>query len=98
MIRTSSLTAMALAVALLAAGKASPAPADSAEPVLGVLTEYDRVNLEKNLRWVLARERKLRDTEKSVDRPARRPLVAVFADAGVWHVGACSIVEALENE
>jgi glutamine amidotransferase-like uncharacterized protein len=52
------------------------------------MTEWDRVNLERNLRWILARER------AGEGRSAR---VGVFADAGVWHVGARSIVEALEG-
>ena len=51
------------------------------------LGEWDRINLEQNLRWILARERAA---------PAVKPRVGVFADAGVWHVGAKSIVDALE--
>lgn len=51
------------------------------------LVEADRVELEKNLRWMLARERVL-------SQPVAR--VGVFADAGVWHVGARSVVDALE--
>jgi hypothetical protein len=53
------------------------------------MTEWDRINLERNLRWIVSRE-----------RAARHNLarVGVFADAGVWHVGAWSIVEALEQK
>jgi glutamine amidotransferase-like uncharacterized protein len=54
------------------------------------MTEWDRINLERNLRWILARERVVGD--------ARVARVGVFADAGVWHVGARSIVEALESQ
>jgi glutamine amidotransferase-like uncharacterized protein len=53
------------------------------------MTEWDRINLERNLRWILARER--------AARVGDRPRVGVFADAGVWHVGARSIVDALEG-
>lgn len=60
--------------------------------VPGFVSEYDRINLEKNLRWILERERKIASGKEP------KPRLAVFADAGVWHVGACSIVEALENE
>jgi glutamine amidotransferase-like uncharacterized protein len=59
------------------------------------MTEWDRVNLERNLRWVLARERA--DRVRPEPRLPGRP-VGVFADAGVWHVGARSIVEALEKK
>ena len=53
------------------------------------MAEWDRINLERNLRWILSRERVTRHG---------RAKVGVFADAGVWHVGAWSIVEALEKE
>ncbi len=51
--------------------------------------EKDRRNLELNLRWIVTR---LRNTENH--KPAT---VGVYADAGVWHLGARSIVEALES-
>ncbi len=54
-------------------------------PVPGLLVA-DHAELEQNLRWMLARERATRP-------PAR---VGVFADAGVWHLGARSLVEGLE--
>lgn len=57
-------------------------------PVAG-LTEWDRVNLERNLRWTLARARA---------KPTAPVRVGVFADAGVWHPGARSIVDALEAD
>ena len=47
------------------------------------------MNLEQNLRWIIERER------AGTGRTAR---VAVFADAGVWHLGVRSIVAALEAE
>lgn len=53
------------------------------------LSDWDHRNLELNLRWILQRERQA---------AARKAKVAVFADAGVWHVGARSIVAALEQE
>ena len=52
------------------------------------MTEWDRINLERNLRWILARER--------LAKVGDGPRVGVFADAGVWNVGARSIVGALE--
>lgn len=71
-----------LLVLLLVVGASS-----AAEPAL---SEASRVELELNLRWMLQRER---DAEKKV--PAR---VGVWADAGVWHIGAKSIVSALEGD
>lgn len=74
---------------LLAASAADDGPARVDAVAAVGMTEWDRVNLERNLRWIIARER------------AARPVVArigVFADAGVWHVGARSIVEALEAQ
>ena len=50
---------------------------------------YDHANRERNLRWILNRERA---------RPSNRKVRAcVFADAGVWHIGAKSIVDSLEE-
>lgn len=57
------------------------------------VADYERDNTERNLRWMLERERRA-SGEK--ERTARR--VAVYADAGVWHPGARSVVEALERE
>ncbi|MHC4403571.1 MAG: BPL-N domain-containing protein [Planctomycetota bacterium] len=51
--------------------------------------ERDRRNLQLNLRWIIAR---LRSTDNH--KPAA---VGVYADAGAWHVGARSIVKALES-
>jgi hypothetical protein len=56
------------------------------------MTEWDRLNLERNLRWMLVRERAPADS-----RPGRAR-VGVFADAGVWHVGARAIVVAPEGQ
>ncbi len=65
----------------------------SEEPttVQGYLSEYDRTNLEQNLRWILERER-------TTPKDAPKSRIAVYVDAGVWHLGAKSIVEALEKE
>jgi len=43
----------------------------------------DRLNLELNLRWMLARQRS--------GRSDPRARVGVYAEAGAWHVGARSI-------
>ena len=48
-------------------------------------------DLELNLRWMLDRARAAKP-----DAAAAR--VGVWADAGVWHVGARSVVAALETE
>lgn len=59
-----------------------------AVPIAG-MGEWSHQNLERNLRWMLLRE----------GRPVpAAPRVAVFADVGVWHVGARSIVESLERD
>src|SRR5262245_59326830 len=58
-------------------------------PSLG-LTEPFRVNLEQNLRWMLARERKAA-AAKGNRIAGEPPRVGVFAAAGVWHLGARSI-------
>jgi glutamine amidotransferase-like uncharacterized protein len=60
-------------------------------------TELYRLNLEENLRWILARERANRQ-DLSGECSDVVPRVGVFADFGVWHLGARSIVEALERE
>jgi putative intracellular protease/amidase len=51
----------------------------------------DHRNHARNLRWILARER-----ARTPGDPA--PRVGVLADAGAWHVGARSIVDALERD
>ncbi len=53
------------------------------------MTHDDLANLGANREWIQERER-MRDP-----RPDER--VAVFADAGVWHEGATSVVSALES-
>ncbi len=50
------------------------------------LKPRERQNLERNLTWIIAR--------LSAKRHAK---VAVYADAGVWHLGAKSVVESLEK-
>ena len=63
------------------------AAAGPTQPVPANLLDVERINLERNLRWILERER----------RTLPRAKVGVYADAGVWHPGARSIVEALEG-
>lgn len=74
-------------------------PAPNPAPLAATMTEYDRINLETNLRWVVQRER---DRAAQQSHPSEKPVakerVGVFADAGVWHVGARSIVEVLEAQ
>ncbi len=57
-------------------------------PIAG-MGEWHHQNLERNLRWIVLREGRA---------PAAPARVAVFGDAGVWHLGARSIVESLERE
>lgn len=52
-----------------------------------------RQELEMNLQWMVAREQKRTRRESTPE-----PIVGVYADAGVWHLGAKSIVFALEGE
>jgi glutamine amidotransferase-like uncharacterized protein len=79
-----------------AAGESKRGGADDAIPAAG-MTEWDRINLERNLRWMLARERAGEQASNRRAASPAKPRVAVFADAGVWHVAARSIVEALEK-
>jgi glutamine amidotransferase-like uncharacterized protein len=84
---------------LLDAYQAVPVPAVIPTPVAEKLTEVDRINLEINLRWLLERERdRLARQLKANGKPATMERVGVFADAGVWHVGAKSIVDSLEQQ
>jgi len=53
------------------------------------MTAAARVDLERNLRWMLDRARSGRASSKA--------RVGVFADAGVWPQGAQSVVRALEQ-
>ncbi|MDB5336934.1 MAG: hypothetical protein JWN70_2553 [Planctomycetaceae bacterium] len=77
----------------------SPERARNPGPLAATMTEYDRINLETNLRWVVQRER---DRAANQSGPGEKRVsnerVGVFADAGVWHVGARSIVEVLEAQ
>ena len=59
------------------------------------MTVVDHQNLERNLRWVLAREREhaARVAKEATVAAAR---VGVVADAGVWHPSARGVVDALE--
>lgn len=71
-----------LAVALLLPLGRTPAEPPPLPPLA-------QANVEKNLRWMLERERQL---------PGKPPRVGVWADAGVWHQGAKAVVAALEGE
>jgi glutamine amidotransferase-like uncharacterized protein len=55
----------------------------------GDLSVNDRVNLEQNLRWMLART-------LVGDQESRQPGVALFADAGAGHQGLVNLVTFLE--
>ncbi|MDB5387716.1 MAG: hypothetical protein JWM11_3362 [Planctomycetaceae bacterium] len=91
--RLINVSILALLIVVINRSSAAPAAEPSLAPILAApvagMTEWDHHNLERNLRWILSRERQL------LPAPAK---VAVFADAGVWHVGVRSIVEALETE
>lgn len=79
-------------------GAAEDKPARVDVVVAQGMTDWDRINLERNLRWMLARERAPRIVEAGQSAAAGKRRVGVFADAGVWHVGARSIVDALEEK
>jgi glutamine amidotransferase-like uncharacterized protein len=83
---------LGLFVVLLGASAADDEPGRVEVVSAPGMTEWDRVNLERNLRWIIARERA---RPRGEARGGAR--VGVFADAGVWHVGARSIVDALES-
>jgi len=72
--------------------RAAPPTADP----LAEMTVLDHQNLERNLRWIVARDRDeaARRAKKATVPVAR---VGVVADAGVWHPSARGIVEALES-
>ena len=92
--RLKSVGFVALAVACFAWSLAQAAEEES--PALREMTSLDRQNLEENLRWMLARERGGRAAEATGKKPAKAR-VGVFADGGCWHVGATSVVDALEK-
>ena len=78
---------VAVALVLIAAEGRSARPEAVVEATPGLAAE-DRANLERNLRWILARERATR-SEKAT--------VGVYADAGAWHPSARGLVGALEG-
>ena len=86
--------AVSCAVACLAWPRARAA--DEEPAALRDMTARDRQNLEANLRWVLARERATTRADTAGKKPAKAR-VGVFADGGCWHVGATSVVDALEK-
>ena len=59
---------------------------------LDPLAQEDRLNLEANLRWMLAR------TKAQWKLPDRRTQVGVFMDIGTTHQGTLEMVKALESE
>src|SRR5688500_8038732 len=65
------------------------------KPSLDQMTVDDHQNLERNLRWILARERA---AAAPGARKAPVARVGVVADAGTWHVSASSVVSALEAD
>ena len=75
-----------LACIVLSASATTAAPLHPPEFALA-----DHENLERNLRWILERER-------AAAVPSKNARVGVFADAGAWHSGARSIVTALESD
>jgi glutamine amidotransferase-like uncharacterized protein len=85
--------ALFLAAVTLAALSTTAAAAPK-RPSRDGMTVADHLNLEQNLRWILARERAA--SAAGAQRPT--PVVAVLADVGQWHLGARSLVEALEGE
>jgi len=89
--------ALLAAVGALAAAAGAWASASTSERPDSALppgaAEADRVNLERNLRWVIERERAPRPAGA-----AAAARVGVLADAGAWHEGARATVAALEAE
>lgn len=67
----------------------SPGVVYSQTPPERRMLREDWIDLERNLRRIIARQRM---------GEQREPQVGVFADAGVWHVGARSIVDVLERQ
>ncbi len=90
--------------ALLAVSGLCSAPAraqDAAQTAAGRATSdwygWYRYNFDENVRWMQSRElASANDIAAGREVPAAR--VGVFADFGVWHLGARSIVDALERE
>lgn len=65
----------------------------------GPAADADRVNLERNLRWMLVRERAAgRATKPATGADAAAPVVGLYADAGAWHEGVRATAAALESE
>lgn len=58
------------------------------------MTVLDHRNLERNLRWIVARERAAAGRGA---KPTARARVGVVADAGAWHPSARGVVDALEG-
>ncbi|MBE3095716.1 MAG: hypothetical protein IMZ44_01140 [Planctomycetes bacterium] len=90
--RLGALVGAAWLIALLQPAILRAAEAIQAAPIWERPGEaaQDRQNLELNLRWVISR---LRETDR---QNQQRAVVGVYADAGAWHVGARSVVQALE--
>ncbi len=102
MSQSKSVMLLIVLVCWSAVGRCEPKsrpPGQTPGPLVATMTEYDRINLETNLRWVVQRERdRAANQSGPSDGRASKERVGVFADAGVWHVGAMSIVEVLEAQ
>ncbi|MGL4422846.1 MAG: hypothetical protein ACRCZF_19420, partial [Gemmataceae bacterium] len=59
--------------------------------IVGAIPALEQRNIEQNLRWILERELARKPT-------ASPEAVAVYADAGAWHLGVKSLVAAIEND
>ncbi len=85
--RICTLLGLAVVVAVplaLARGQDAPPTVE-----IAAMTTAARVDLESNLRWMLARARSGKDVGAAE--------VGVYADAGAWPLGARSVVAALES-
>ncbi|QOV91158.1 BPL-N domain-containing protein [Humisphaera borealis] len=58
------------------------------------MSSADRADYERNKAW---QRQRTADATLSQSAPAAPPDVGVYIDAGVWHLGARSIVEAVES-
>ncbi len=91
--RKSTSIAILLLTLLLIGGCAS----GPARPSLGVhMSDYDWEQYDQNKAWMDRRAHLPAPATLAATVPAL-PAVGVYADAGVWHLGARSIVESLES-
>ncbi len=96
--RPSVMKHLAIVLVLLTPGFAQQTPRASHEQWVLNPKDYQvplvyRQELEANLLWMIDRE------QRGVhNRNRSQPVVGVYADAGTWHLGAKSLVYALERE